>query len=192
MSSSTRTCPSHSADAPMPIVGIGDLLGDARGEQLGNSLDHHGERACFGHCAGIVLEPGPFGAAAPAGREPAKLIDCLWRHADMAHHRECRAPSDSDGLGHLHATFELDGAATRFLHDAGGAAEGDRGALLIGAERHDRPRRAPAPSRAPRPEHARSSDRAARAPWSRRPWITMPSESPTRSMSTWGSTSAAV
>ena len=58
------------------------------------------------------------------------------RHADMAHHRDAALGEIADGLGHMHAAFELDRAAARFLHHARGVAEGDRRAFLVGAERH--------------------------------------------------------
>ena len=45
----------------MPMVGNGDLLGDARGERLGERLEHDGKGAGFGDGARILLERRPFG-----------------------------------------------------------------------------------------------------------------------------------
>ena len=54
----------------------------------------------------------------------------------MRHHRNAAVDEIADGLGHAPAALELDGAAVGLLHHARGIAEGDRRALLVGAERH--------------------------------------------------------
>ena len=84
----------------------------------------------------IGLVRRPLRAEAAARLEAADRVDGLRRHADMAHHRDAAVGEIADGLGHMHAALELDGAAARLLHHACGVAEGDRRALLVGAERH--------------------------------------------------------
>ena len=84
----------------------------------------------------IRLVRRPFGTEAAARLEAADRVDGLRRHADMAHHRDAALGEIADGLGHVHAALELDGAAAGLLQHARGVAEGDRRALLVGAERH--------------------------------------------------------
>ncbi len=52
----------------------------------------------------------------------------------MATDRHPAPGEESDGFRHLRAAFELDGAAARLGHDAGGVAERDLRRLLIAAE----------------------------------------------------------
>ena len=54
----------------------------------------------------------------------------------MAHHRDAAVGEIADGLRHMRAALDLDGAAAGLLQHPRRVAEGDRRAFLIGAERH--------------------------------------------------------
>ena len=71
----------------MPIVGMLDLLGDARGEKLGQGLEHDGEGARLGDGTRVRLERRPFGAEPATRLEAADRVDGLRGEPDMAHHR---------------------------------------------------------------------------------------------------------
>jgi hypothetical protein len=60
----------------------------------------------------------------------------LRRQADMRHDGNAALDKIADRFRHAPAPLDLHRSAVSFLHDAGRVAEGDRRALLVGAERH--------------------------------------------------------
>ena len=74
----------------MPIVGIGDRLGDPAGERLGDLLEHDREGAGLGDGARVGEHALGVGAAA-LHAVAAGDVDRLRRQPDVGHHRDRRA-----------------------------------------------------------------------------------------------------
>ena len=68
--------------------------------------------------------------------EAAEDVDRLGRQPDVRHHGNAALDEIVDGFRHAPPALEFDGAAVGLLHHLRGVAEGDGGALLVGAERH--------------------------------------------------------
>ena len=83
----TSTWPSHSAPAPMPMVGMASSLVICAGDVAGHHLHHHGERA--GVLDGVGVGEHPLGRVA-AALDPvaAEGVLALRREADVGHHRD--------------------------------------------------------------------------------------------------------
>ncbi len=132
----TRICPSHSAEAPIPIVGDRDLARDLGGQRLGHAFEDDRKSARIGNGLGVGLDGGPFGLGTALRLEAAEDLDHLRGEPDMAHHRDAALAEIVDGLGDAFAAFHLDRGAAGLLDDARGVAERNLRALLVGAERH--------------------------------------------------------
>ena len=146
MSWKTSTCPSQAAPAPIPIVGIGQLGGDAAGDRGRHALEHDREaagrleRPCVGdELAGLRRRPA-------LGLEAAEHRRRLRRQADVAHHGHAGADDRAHAVERRARALELDGVHARLLDEAHGVAHRVLVGDLVGAEGHvgddERPPRA--------------------------------------------------
>ena len=147
MSWSTRTCPSHPAPAPIPIVGIVTAAGDPLRQRRRDLLQHDAEGAGFLEHAGIVDQDVPRGTA-PLHSVAAELQDRLRGQAEVPHHRD-------PGFGHLldrvhapAAPLDLDRVGAGLLQDPSRRFQRLLGTDLEGEERHVDDDHAPSGARA--------------------------------------------
>lgn len=135
MSSTTSTCPSHDADAPMPITGQDRLaaIDAASGSTTPSTTTAKAPAAAMASASAAILAcsawPRPRAVA-------AQDVHRLRRQAHMSHHGDAARRQEGDRGGHGLAAFQLDGGRAGFLQHAGGRREGLLGTGFVAAERH--------------------------------------------------------
>ena len=137
-------------------------IGDQPAEPVGDELEDDREGAGLLQDPGVVHDLPRLCCAPPLHAEAAERAGALGRQAEVAHDRDARPRDALQAIGHLGATFELDGIAAGLGHEPAGVADRGLDARLVAHVGHvaDDPRVGrPAPDRRGVPDHVIHRDR---------------------------------
>ena len=134
MSCQTSTWASVSGPAPMPMVGIGELLGDRLATSPG-TISSTTANAPASATARASARTSSRLVAAALHPVAADGVLALRGEADVGHHRDAGAGDRLDLRGDAAAALELDGVRAALLHEPDGGAQRLGRALLVRAER---------------------------------------------------------
>ena len=165
MSSVTSTWPSHSAEAPMPMIGAPTARATsvAMSSITPSTTMQKAPASATALASAMILSASRSSLAARA--IAAEHVDRLRGQADMADHRDSALGEELDRRGHRLAALQLDRRAAGFLHDPRGGLRTPARASLRSCRTACRPRPAHASCRAPPRRHARTSSPSSRG-WS--------------------------